>query len=58
MIEEPLTGGNVSAEVMRVGDTVRRPTTPSVNAFLQHLEREGFEHAPRYVGTDDEDVSC
>ncbi len=54
MIEEPLTGGNVSAEVMRVGDTVRRPTTPSVNAFLQHLEREGFEHAPRYVGTDDE----
>jgi hypothetical protein len=57
MIEEQLTGGNVSAEVVRVGNAVRRPSaasTPFVNAFLQHLEREGFEHAPRYLGTDDE----
>lgn len=53
--EESLTGGNVSTGVVRVGDTVRRPATAStraVNALLTHLEARGFEHSPRYLGTD------
>ncbi len=54
--EEPLSGGNVSAGVVRVGDTVRRPTgpwTPAVHAFLRHLEAAGFDGAPRVLGIDE-----
>lgn len=54
---EQLHGGNVSAEVWRVGDTVRRPTgpwTPGVHALLRHLEAVGFEGAPRVFGVDEE----
>ena len=49
-----LPGGNV-APVYRVGDTVRRstgPWTPTVHALLSHLERVGFEPAPRVLGID------
>jgi hypothetical protein len=41
--------------VVRVGDTVRRPVrahTAAVDAFLQHLERVGFNGAPLYLGVD------
>lgn len=55
-IEEiPLTGGNVSAGVVRVGDTVRRPAgpwTPAVHALLEHLWSAGFRGAPRPLGID------
>ncbi len=55
--EVVLPGGMGSGgAVVRVGDTVRRPAKPtdhSVNAFLVHLERVGFDGAPRYLGTDD-----
>jgi Ser/Thr protein kinase RdoA (MazF antagonist) len=54
--EEVLTGGNVSAEVVRVGQTVRKPAgsqTPAVEAFLRHLEAAGFTGAPRTLGRDD-----
>jgi hypothetical protein len=54
--EEVLTGGNVS-HVVRIGDTVRRPTgpwTPAVHALLRHLEAKGFDGAPRVLGIDDE----
>lgn len=54
--EEPLTGGNVSAGVVRVGDTVRRPAgpwTPAVHALLEHLHAVGFAGAPRPLGLDD-----
>nr|BFE82330.1 hypothetical protein GCM10020093_049310 [Planobispora longispora] len=47
--EIPLLGGDVTDGVVRVGDTVRRPTrpsTPSVHALLRHLEAAGFEGAP------------
>lgn len=53
--EEPLAGGNVSV-VSKVGNTVRRgvgPWTPAVHALLRHLERVGFEGAPRVLGTDE-----
>lgn len=55
--EEPLAGGvSNSGLVVRVGDTVHRPQTarsPAVHSLLQHLERAGFDGAPRYLGQDD-----
>lgn len=58
MHEELLLGGNTHAAIVRIGDTVRRPTgawTPGVHALLQHLERSGFDGAPRLLGLDDQD---
>jgi hypothetical protein len=57
--EQRLTGGmDPSAGVVRVGDTVRRPTgrsTHAVRSLLLHLERVGFEEAPRFLGTDEKE---
>ncbi|WP_211261641.1 phosphotransferase [Pseudonocardia acaciae] len=56
MEEEPLTGGNTSAGVVRVGNTVRRPAgpwTPSVQALLTHLRAVGYPGAPRPLGVDE-----
>jgi hypothetical protein len=53
--EIPLAGGDVTEGVVRVGDTVRRPTgphSPLVHALLTHLESAGFEGAPRFLGVD------
>lgn len=50
-----LPGGNMAGAVLRVGDTVRRrvgPWTPVVHELLRHLERLGFDGAPRAVGID------
>jgi hypothetical protein len=56
--ELPLAGGMGSGgQVVRIGDTVRRPwrpETPAVHAFLQHLEAVGFDGAPRDLGTDEQ----
>lgn len=41
---------------MRIGDTVRRPAgpwTPAVHRLLAHLERAGFDGAPRALGVDE-----
>jgi hypothetical protein len=55
--EELLQGGTTNAGlVTRVGDTVRRPLRPTsvaTKALLDHLERVGFDAAPRYLGVDD-----
>ncbi|AKG41691.1 phosphotransferase enzyme family protein [Streptomyces xiamenensis] len=54
--EQPLSGGNVSAAVVRVGDTVRRPAgfwTPAVHALLSHLRACGFTAVPRPLGIDE-----
>ncbi|MEO6651469.1 MAG: phosphotransferase [Ilumatobacteraceae bacterium] len=55
--EEPLVGGGTHVgQVIRVGDTVRRPRAAGaelVESFLLHLERVGFEPAPRYRGVDE-----
>jgi hypothetical protein len=52
-----LDGGTTNAGlVTRVGDTVRRPwraTGPATHALLDHLERVGFDGAPRFLGVDD-----
>lgn len=55
VVEELALGGNLSASV-RVGDTVRRRAarwTPAVHALLEHLQRTGFDAAPRPLGFDD-----
>lgn len=56
-----LKGGTANhGRVMRLGDTVRRPSGPytgAVHALLRHLERRGFEGVPKVIGTDgDEEV--
>src|SRR4051794_1875380 len=56
-VEVPLEGGRVTTGIVRVGDTVRRPAgpwTPAVQAFLRHLEAQGFAGAPRALGTDEQ----
>lgn len=43
-------------QVVRLGDTVRRPVQPwsaTVHALLVHLETVGFTRAPRFLGIDD-----
>jgi hypothetical protein len=53
--EVPLTGGRVMRGIVRVGSTVRRPMPASpdyVHRLLVHLERCGFEGAPRFLGVD------
>ena len=55
--EIPLLGGDVTVGVVRAGDTVRRPLgphSPLVHALLRHLERVGFDGAPRLLGVDDQ----
>ncbi len=55
--EEPLAGGIAhEGAVVRVGDTVRRPSSPftdSIFALLEHLRGSGFEHVPRPLGIDE-----
>ena len=57
--ENPTEDGEVISgrvtEVLRVGDTVRRPlndSTESMRQLLVHLERVGFKGAPRVVDTE------
>jgi len=57
-VEEPMPGGVANAgQVVRVGDTVRRPAgpqSPAVQAFLAHLHARGFDGAPRPLGFDEQ----
>ena len=54
--EVPLPGGIANrGKVVRIGDTVHRPqraTSPATHALLHHLERVGFDGAPRFLGVD------
>ncbi|QJC54204.1 aminoglycoside phosphotransferase family protein [Paenibacillus albicereus] len=53
--EEVLEGGNVN-RIIRKGNEVLRPTgawSASVHELLKHLEKQGFEGAPRFFGVDD-----
>ena len=53
-MDETLQGGRFSKPVRR-GDTVqRRRGTANAHALLQHLERAGFELAPRFLRADAE----
>jgi len=54
--EIPLHGGTANRGlVVRIGDTVRRPARPTgaaTHALLRHLDRVGFDGAPRFLGID------
>lgn len=53
--EVPLSGGHLS-HVVRVGETVRRPCTPTslaVHRLLVELHRAGFSGAPEFLGEDE-----
>lgn len=53
--ELPLPAGYMTAGLVRVGDTVRRPRTPSspfVAQLLAYLGDRGCAWAPRYLGQD------
>ncbi|MFD9687345.1 phosphotransferase family protein [Kitasatospora sp. NPDC059088] len=48
-----LTGGRMTAGVVRVDDSVRRPVSDSSNfvaALLEVFEKQHFDGAPRYLG--------
>ena len=54
-LEIPVTGGCLTAGLVRVGDTVRRPPRASsvfVAQLLVELEARGVAWAPRYLGLD------
>lgn len=54
--EIPLGGGASREGVVRRGDSVRRPSSPAtalVREVLLHLERAGFDAAPRWLGMDE-----
>ncbi len=56
MSEQRLGGGRSSTGVVRIGDTVYRPTgpwTPTVHAYLRHLRTAGFTGAPEVLGIDE-----
>jgi Phosphotransferase enzyme family len=55
--ELPLGGGASVDGVVRVGDTVRRPPQHAAQPMrdvLRHLERAGFDAAPRWLGVDEQ----
>ena len=56
--EEVLAGGVLNAgRIVRIGDTVRRPRAGGAElheAVLLHLERAGFDGAPRFLGVDEQ----
>lgn len=55
--EIALSGGAVTEGVVRVGDTVRRPPSKAgrlLRDVLLHLERAGFDAAPRWLGVDEQ----
>lgn len=54
-LEQPLAGGRLTAGVVRVGDTVRRPASPAsrfVARLLTHLAKAGFDGCPQHLGWD------
>ncbi|MGA5442469.1 phosphotransferase family protein [Streptomyces griseoincarnatus] len=53
--EVALSGGRITRGVVKIGDTVRRPTSPAspfVAELLGHLHQQGFAGAPRHLGID------
>jgi hypothetical protein len=56
--EVTLVGGIANrGQVVRIGDTVRRPqrpTSPATHALLLHLDDVGFAGAPRFLGVDEQ----
>lgn len=53
--EVVLGGGRLTAGVVKVGETVRRPKSALTGMLLSHLAEAGFDGAPRYLGRDELD---
>ncbi|WP_168251308.1 phosphotransferase [Rhizobium ruizarguesonis] len=54
--EIPMTGGRVTAGVVRLGDTIRRPITSDrsrAHTLLSYLEQQQFDGVPRFLGIDE-----
>ena len=54
--EMTLGGGRLTAGVVRIGETVRRPRSPAspfTAMLLSHLARAGFDGSPRHLGRDE-----
>ena len=57
MQKEKLTGGRITADVVRVGETVHRTHNANsdfVKTVLIHLQRKGVDFAPRWLGMDEQ----
>jgi hypothetical protein len=57
MTREDVLQDRPHRQVVRIGDTVRRPSepwTPTVHALLEHLRAVGFPYAPRPLGFDEQ----
>lgn len=50
-----LGGGRLTAGVVKIGETVRRPKSPFTRTLLLHLAEAGFDGAPKYLGRDELD---
>jgi hypothetical protein len=57
MTEVPLTGGHITREVVRVGETVHRTSSTGAGfavRVLSYLEAAGYAYSPRYLGIDEQ----
>jgi hypothetical protein len=57
MTEVALTGGHITREVVRVGETVHRTRSTSAGfagSVLSCLETAGYAYAPRFLGIDEQ----
>lgn len=55
--EIPLTGGRLTPGIVRIGNTVHRPSKNNagfVHELLLWLEQQGFGFAPRFLGVDEQ----
>lgn len=52
LVEVILGGGRLTAGVVKIGETVRRPKSAFTKTLLLHLAQAGFDGAPRYLGRD------
>lgn len=53
--ESVLVGGRTATEIVRIGNTVRRPIGPHsefTHTLLKLLEEKSFNHSPRFLGID------
>ena len=54
-VQRPLAPGRITPDVVRIGDTVRRPSSPQsrfVARLLTYLHARGFTQCPRHLGWD------
>jgi hypothetical protein len=57
LVAVPLTGGHITRDVVRVGETVHRTRSTSASfagSVLCFLETAGYAYAPRFLGIDEQ----